>query len=338
MARPLRLEHPGAIWHISSRGNNRGDIFFDDADRLLFLGLLGEAVLRFHWLVHVYVLMTNHFHIVIETPEMTLSRGMKWLKQKYVQRVNRKYKRTGSLFEGRFDSQLVERESHLLEVLRYTVLNPVRAFMVQRPEDYRWSSYRATVGLEEAPSWLTTSWTLSHFGQTLEAQQAGYAQFVDAGVGLDRSPFEDVVAQLFLGTRPWIKKMQEITDSKPRNSEHPAAQRYAGRPTVDQVIADVALVFRDSVEGIRTRHGGNERRFVAWLCTYETHQRYAKVAAALRLRSTSRVAALVAECGIALKDPLLSISMDRCVDLLRGKLQVLPTIHREEYPGSAYLR
>ncbi len=339
MGRPLRIEHPGAVWHVTSRGNNRCAMFLTDDDRLTFLALLAETVKRFHWLVHVYTLMTNHFHIVIETPEPTLSRGMKSLNQSYVQKFNKTHKRTGHLVERRFDAQLVEKESHLLEVIRYTVLNPVRAEMVKRPEDYRWSSYRATVGLETAPSWLTTSWTLSHFGPDLATQRSEYAKFVDAGASISRSPFEDLVANLYLGTRNWIERMQTITDSKLRSSEHPAPQRYAGRPKVDKVIETVATVFSDKPVDIRQRHGGREREFVAWLCCYETHERYGKVASALRLRSTSRISALVNECGESLKrDPLLGIAMDRCVDILRGMLQPLPAIHRQSFPGTALHR
>lgn len=336
MARPLRLQHPGALWHVTSRGNNRGDIFFDDADRTLFLNLFGESARRSHWIVHEYALMTNHFHLLIETPEMTLSSGMKWLNQTYAQRMNKKYNRVGHFYQGRFHSELVEKEAYLLEVMRYIVLNPVRAGMVERPEDYRWSSYRAKLGLEEPPEWLTMGDTLAPFGSELPTQREEYRKFVEAGASITRSPFDDLVAQLFLGTRDWIEKMQKLVDQEPRSSEHPAPQRYAGRPSVDKVIATVAEVFGEDAQEIRQRHGGVEREFVAWLCCYETNERYGKVAAALRLRSTSRISALVADCGRSLaRDALLSIAMDRCVDLLRGSLQVLPTVHRESYPADA---
>ena len=135
MARQLRLEYPGAVWHVTSRGNNRQDIYVDDDDRLMFLGLLAEAVRRFRWIVHAYTLMTNPFHLVIETPVPTLSRGMKWMNGKYAQWFNRRHKRCGHLFQGRFKGFLVEKESYLLTLIRYVALNPVRADMVKRPED-----------------------------------------------------------------------------------------------------------------------------------------------------------------------------------------------------------
>jgi len=101
------------------------------------LALLAEAVRRFRWVVHQFTLMTNHFHLVIETPEPTLSRGMKFVEGSYVQALNRRLGRSGPLFDGRFKSQLIEKESYLLEVMRYIALNPVRAGMVERPEEYR---------------------------------------------------------------------------------------------------------------------------------------------------------------------------------------------------------
>ena len=111
MARSLRLEHPGAVWHVTSRGNNRGDIYLGDEDHLMFLDIFAEAVRRFRWIIHAYTLMTNHFHLVIETPEPTLSRGMKWMNGKYAQWFNRRHKRSGHLFQGRFKGFLVEKES-----------------------------------------------------------------------------------------------------------------------------------------------------------------------------------------------------------------------------------
>lgn len=333
MARPLRLEHPGALWHVTSRGNNRADIFFDDDDRNFFLDLVGEAVVRFHWLLHEYTLMTNHYHLVIETPETTLSRGMKWVNQRYAQRINRKYKRSGHLFQGRFGSQLVEKESHMLEVLRYTVLNPVRAGMVERPEDYRWSSYRAKIGHAPVPEWLTTT-TLGEFGKDEVSQREAYRKFVEAGAGLTRSPFDDMVAQLFVGTRTWIERMQALIDTKPRSTEHPAAQRYAGRPDVTQVIEVVADVLETTADEIRQKRGGEERQLVAWLCIYETNERYAKVAAALRLRSTSRVATLAAECVRSVRESLTQrLALDRSLDKLRGSMTMATAILRERYPS-----
>ena len=150
MARPLRLEVPDGIYHVWNRGVNRADIVFDDEDRWYFLLLLQEVIRRFGWIIHEFQLMTNHFHLIFSTPDPTLSRGMKRLEQKFVEHINRRYDRCGPLYQGRFKAQLVQGGTYLLTLLRYTALNPVRAKMVERPEQYRWSSYRWLAGFEEA--------------------------------------------------------------------------------------------------------------------------------------------------------------------------------------------
>src|SRR4051812_40302741 len=124
MARPLRLEYPGSLWHITVRGNEKRPIYYDDQDRVLFLELLAETVKRFDWILSAYVLMSNHFHLMLQLTAATLSRGMHWLNGRYVQRFNARHERVGHLYQGRYKSILVERETHGLELSRYVVLNP----------------------------------------------------------------------------------------------------------------------------------------------------------------------------------------------------------------------
>jgi REP element-mobilizing transposase RayT len=154
MARPLRLEYEGAVYHVTSRGNAREAIFRVDPDRELFLEVLGATVERFGWVCYAYCLMTNHYHLLLETPEPNLSRGMRHLNGVYTQGFNRRHMRVGHVLQGRFKSIVVEKESHLLELARYVVLNPVRAKMVRSARDWPWSSYRATAGLGVAPPFL----------------------------------------------------------------------------------------------------------------------------------------------------------------------------------------
>jgi putative transposase len=142
MARPLRIEFEGALYHVTSRGNDREMIFFTDTDRVAFLELLHDVVERFSWVCHAYCQMTNHYHLVVETPVANLSRGMRHINGVYTQRINKLNKRSGHVLQGRFKSVLVEKESHLLELARYVVLNPVRAKMVRSAKDWKWSSYR----------------------------------------------------------------------------------------------------------------------------------------------------------------------------------------------------
>jgi len=165
MARPLRIEYDGALYHVTSRGNDRKPIFKDENDRDLYLAILAQVTHRFHWICHAYCLMRNHYHLVIETPDGNLSKGMRQLNGVYTQAHNRRHHRVGHLFQGRFKGILIQKESHYLEVCRYVVLNPVRAKAVKHPREWPWSSYRATGGLAPVPRCLTADELLSQFGQ-----------------------------------------------------------------------------------------------------------------------------------------------------------------------------
>src|SRR3989338_74178 len=155
MSRPLRIEYAGAVYHITSRGNEKKAVFKDDSDRETFLKALAQVNKRYNWLCHAYCLMDNHYHLLIETPDGNLSLGMRQLNGVFTQRFNNRHKRAGHLFQGRFKGILIQKESHLLEVCRYVVLNPVRAKAAKHPREWGWSSYRATGGLAAVPRCLT---------------------------------------------------------------------------------------------------------------------------------------------------------------------------------------
>ena len=154
MARPLRLEFPGALYHLTSRGDGQEAIYRDDEDRGTCLEVLANTVRRFHWRAHAYCLMGNHYHLLVETEDPNLAQGMRHFNGVYTQRFNRRHGRSGHVFQGRYHAVLVQKDSYLLELARYIVLNPVRANMVRSPRDWPWSSYRATAGLIAAPDWL----------------------------------------------------------------------------------------------------------------------------------------------------------------------------------------
>ena len=141
MSRPLRLEFSGSLWHVTHRGNCRQNIFHDDDDRNFFLELLGKCVSKYDWILAAYVLMSNHYHLVTQLTCASLSRGVQWLDSRYARYFNRRHGRVGHLYQGPFHAPLIEKETYFLEVLRYDALNPVRAGIVARPEDYVWSSH-----------------------------------------------------------------------------------------------------------------------------------------------------------------------------------------------------
>ena len=182
MSRPLRITFPGAIYHMTSRGNAQAAIYADDADRQAFLDLLTQIVQRYHWLCHAYSLMDNHYHLLIETPEGNLSQGARQLNGVYTQQFNRRHGRVGHVFQGRYKAILVEKDRYLLELCRYVVRNPVRTERVRSAREYRWSSYRATAGLSATPELLCTDWLLAQFGGERSEAQRQYRRFVAEGV------------------------------------------------------------------------------------------------------------------------------------------------------------
>lgn len=235
MSRPLRLEFPGAIYHVTSRGNARNAIFLDNEDRGLFLGCLGEVIARFGWLCHAYCLMDNHYHLLIETPEGNLSLGMRQLNGVYTQRFNRRHGRVGHVLQGRFKAIVVDRDSYLLELCRYVVLNPMRAGMVEKIERYAWSSYPATMGLAKCPAWLKTDWVLGQFAKTRAVARRCYAEFVAEGGSLP-SPWSAVRGQALLGSEAFVEKIRPLLEGKDEIKEIPRAQRLLHRPSLRKLF------------------------------------------------------------------------------------------------------
>ena len=319
MARPLRIEFAEALYHVTSRGNERRPIFRSDRDRRTFLTLLEQAVKRFRWSITAYVLMTNHFHLVIQTPEPNLSRGMQWLNGTYAAWFNHRHQRAGHLFQGRFHAFLVEKEGYLAELLRYVVLNPVRAKMVERPEDYRWSSYRATAGLEMAPAWFDVASALAWLTVDPAAAKTAYREFVLEKIGCEERLWDKVTHAIYLGGEQWTKWMRKLVESRPRSTDHPTPQRAVGRPALRAIVETVAVVGSTSQEAVRSVRGGPLRRLIAWLGWHEGLVTLRSIAAALRLRSEGHVSNLIRRCHRELAgDSGLQANLDATLAILRA--------------------
>jgi len=235
MARPLRVEFPGAVYHITSRSNARQAIFIDDEDRGGFLDVLSIVVERFKWLCHAYCLMENHYHLLIETPNGNLSKGMRELNGVYTQWFNQRYRRVGHLFQGRYKAIIVEKDNHSLSLCRYVVLNPLRVGLIKKPEQWRWSSYRATIGLVKRPSFLTIDWVLSQFGGRKRVAMEKYKRFVMERIDKE-SPWETLRGQIFWGTDKFIKQLSGLLDEKESIKEVPRVQRYVARPPLRELF------------------------------------------------------------------------------------------------------
>jgi len=224
MTRPLRIEFPGGLYHLTSRGDRREAIYLDAEDRRAWLAIFGKVCERFNWVCQAWCQMSNHYHIVVETVEGNLSQGMRQLNGVYTQRFNRTHHRVGHVFQGRYRAVMVEKDSYLLELMRYVVLNPVRAGMVTGAADWPWSSYGAMVGTAKRPEWLQTEWILGRFNRVRSRAVAGYVDFVRAGIGLP-SLWESLQGSIFLGSETFIDRMQHMAADRASMTEIPRAQR-----------------------------------------------------------------------------------------------------------------
>lgn len=213
MARPLRLNFPSALYHVTSRGNRRAPIFRDDADRRIWLSVLAKVCERHHCVIHSFCQMTNHCHLLVETVEANLPSCMRQLNGHYSQHFNRRHRVVGHLFQGRYKAILVQKDSYLLEVSRYIVLNPLRANTVATLKEWRWSSYHYHIGAGIAPDWLECNRILRQFGDTSTSAIAAYQDFVLAGVG-QPNPFKDTRHQILLGDEAFVSVHQQLQKSK----------------------------------------------------------------------------------------------------------------------------
>jgi len=249
MARPLRIEYPSAFYHITARGNEQKDIFRDDKDRERFLGYLETAAGRYKAVIHVYCLMSNHFHLLLSTPEGNLSQIMRHINGGYTTWFNKRHNRFGHLFQGRYKAILVDADPYAGELSRYIHLNPVRAGMVKQPEHYQWSSYAAYRSKAKPPRWLTTDWLLQYFGQQPVTAKKAYVFFVKAAMGTEEEdPLKEATSTLILGTSEFIDDIREkYLGDKKRGRDIPALKELT-KVTLEGIIKAAQEEFRGKPE------------------------------------------------------------------------------------------
>ncbi len=269
MARALRVHFIGAVYHVTSRGNERKNIVRSDQDRELFLRVLAQTIEDYNVVCHAWVLMDNHYHLLIETPEANLSKAMRHLNGVYTQKHNRGNRRVGHLFQGRYKAILVEKGSHLLELCRYVVLNPVRAKMAKHPKEWKWSSYHATAGRDKKEPWLTTDWILGQFGNSRSKAQKKYRQFVQDGMKAKKTPWEDL-SGIYYGGEGLKKQLKGLLRRKD-DLEIPMAHKRLDRRTAEEVIERIARKYKvKTAEMLRVTRRPNEARDAAvWLLRRE---------------------------------------------------------------------
>jgi len=292
MARLLRLEQAGAWYHITARGNERRAIYRDERDRRHFLELLPGWLERFRTRLHAYVLMENHYHLLLETCEANLSRAMQWLNTSYSVWFNRRHQRAGHLFQGRFKAVMVEPESWALALSRYIHLNPVRLkrlglakgaqraqrqgvsdapdprLVKQRLDElrrYRWSSYRAYAGWEKPPAWLESQTVLGLGGGRPAIRRQRYREYVENAVreGIAGQPWEGLIARLVLGSREFVEKLIAPPTNSPKGQE--LRKSLAQRPSFAAVVKAVERLKGESWKVFRDRHGDSGRELALQL-------------------------------------------------------------------------
>ena len=247
MSRPLRIEFSGAVYHITSRGNGKQEIFFKDKDRKIFLSLLWEVVERERWICYAYCLMDNHYHLLVETTRPNLSRGMRELNGIYAQKLNYIRGSVGHVFQSRYKSILVEKDNYLLELCRYIVLNPVRAKIVENPEDWEWSSYRATLGLVKPPKHLNISCILLNFDKNIKKSKEKYTKFIFEGIGKE-SPWRELRGRIFLGSKKFIEKHEDKLSGIEKEKEIAKIERFANRPSLEEIFRNAKTKKRRNKE------------------------------------------------------------------------------------------
>jgi REP element-mobilizing transposase RayT len=248
LARPLRITFPGAVYHVTSRGNERKPVFNSDRDREKFLEYLESATKRYQAMIHVYCLMDNHYHLLLETPAGNLPQIMRHINGAYTTYFNVKRQRSGHLFQGRYKAILVDMDTYAKELSRYIHLNPVRAKMVETPEAYEWSSYSFYIGKKKAPEWLHRDFILGYFGNNISAAQRGYMKFVTAAT--DRAhdnPLNGVIGSTLLGSPEFVTWIKENFLSKqPPDKTVPALNELADRISLMDIFHAVDAVFGDN--------------------------------------------------------------------------------------------
>jgi REP element-mobilizing transposase RayT len=269
MARPLRLEIEDGLYHVTSRGLERRRIVRDDRDRTRWVELLDTVAVRRRWRVLAWVLMENHFHVFVRTPDADLSAGMHDLNSGYVTGFNLRHRRVGPLFQGRFKAILVESGKHSWALTRYIHLNPVRAGLVARPESYAWSSCRHYFESRGAPAWLAWEEVLNQHGRTLRAARRAYRDFLDKGVASPpESPLSPVVASTLLGSMGFVARMRARLAERAPDPEIPSERQLRDAVDIERIAAAVCSVFGVDAATLSDRgRWRNEARQVAmYLC------------------------------------------------------------------------
>jgi len=241
MSRPIRIQYSGAVYHIISRGNKKEAIFKNNKDFTLFLDILSEVIERYNWKLYAYCLMKNHYHLLIETIDPNLSQGMLLLNGKYTQKFNRRYDTCGHLFQGRFKAFIIDRESYLLEVVKYIILNPVNAGIVKSPSEYKWSSFNDIISNKRNIN-IDFKTILNLFENNIKNPIEQFIEFISSGDKFDYK--KNLTGKIFLGDIKFAKKVMKYSRGAKRFKEIAKKSRFVDRPKLKEIFGRIRNIER----------------------------------------------------------------------------------------------
>lgn len=242
MARQVRIEFEGAFYHITSRGNLRGKVFFEDKDKEQLLEILGRTKERYGYILHAYTIMDNHYHFLIETPKANISQIMQNINTSYTVYINKKYRRSGHLFQGRFKAIIVDKDKYLITLSRYIHLNPVRAKIVKMPEDYKWTSYNAFIGKGTNALVYTTD-THAYFSEKKRKAETAYKKFVEERIETEEKPLNEVEAGILLGGEGFKAKIMKMLEGIKAQDELPQIKKLKHKVPIEKIIDECSRYY-----------------------------------------------------------------------------------------------
>jgi REP element-mobilizing transposase RayT len=319
MGRAWRIEFEGALYHVLSRGNERRDIFFDDDDRRRFLDTLGDMAQRFAIDVLAYVLMDNHYHLLLRTARANLSRAMQWLGVTYTNRFNARHSRSGHLFQGRFKNMLVQNDAYLLQLSYYIHRNPLRAKMVERLADYRWSSYRAYAYGQRAPEWLDTERILSQLVNSADRRKA-YRENTQKYAKEESRLWENLRHGFILGEKRFVVEIKKKFLPQTAHRDIPQQRLLIKAVDLDPILAKTARFLGCDLDGFKKAARVSSRRVLDRdLLLYAVWQ--------LGVRTNSELGAIFGMTGSAVSKRM---AMLKCKasdnELIRERLTIIKAI------------
>ena len=304
MTRPLRIQYPDAWYHVMNRGRSRIQIYKTPEDYFTFVELLRGASAMWKVRIAAYCLMTNHYHLLIQTPGANLSRFMRHLNGVYTQYFNRTYKSDGPLFRGRYKSIVVEKDSYLLELVRYIHRNPLQAGLVKRLEDYRWSTHRMYLANGQSGNWLHRDYVLSMLATEKQNRRQAYIDFMkkEEDAELISTLYNKGKLPLLLGSKEFIEDIRHQYQGKANIKDTPQVRElFKEKSEIEEAVRQIYRVNREDLMQSRRGNYNEARNMAIYLMRKHTGASLSEIGCQFKMRSYSSVSSVVQRMEQALR-------------------------------------